>query len=202
MMIQIVEDIFSSDQLEIINKAIEGVSIPTTDEEQYITSAENNGTGLAEELGRIQIGNISDLLPQKIIDTLDSIGKSAVEYPVQMDHILYTEYNKKYGKPNLPPHFDGDTNDFIINMQLSSNTSWDLGLNFNTYTLKDNSALIFNGNTEIHWRKHKEFQDGEYVKMLFIRFYNLEKRSDYSHVPMNQAHDIFKDVRLFRDNLQ
>lgn len=201
MIVQLVENVFSSDQIKTIHEGVSSIVIPTIGNGQYISSKYNAGTGLDKDLGRLQIGNIANIFNDNdIIDTLSSIGKKAADYPVILDHILYTEYSNKYGSPNLPPHFDGDKNDFIINMQLSSNTSWDLGLNLQTYTLKDNSALIFNGNTEIHWRKHKEFKDGEYVKMLFARFYNAEKRSDYSHLPTNAGHDIFKNVSAFRDS--
>jgi hypothetical protein len=201
-MIKLVENIFSPGQLKHIHEAIANYVIPTIDNGEYIASSDNLGTGLDVALGRLSIGDIGKQLNEDIKDRLTSIAEDFVDYPIRMDHILYTEYSNKYGKPNLPPHFDGDTNDFIINMQLSSNTSWDLGLNLQAYTLKDNSALIFNGNTEIHWRKHKEFKDGEYVSMLFTRFYNLEKRSDYSHLTLDGGDNIFKDARDFRDSFK
>jgi hypothetical protein len=87
-------------------------------------------------------------------------------------------------------------------MQLEANTSWDLGLNTTTYTLEDNSALVFNANTEIHWRVKKDFKPGEYVRMMFVRFYNEENPSDYSHLNLTQTHDIFKDARELRDSLK
>jgi hypothetical protein len=90
----------------------------------------------------------------------------------------------------------------IINYQLESNTSWELGLDLQTYTLEDNSALVFNANTNVHWRTHKDFKEGEYVKMLFIRFYNSEVRSDYSYVPMNQTDKAFIEARALRDSLK
>ena len=111
------------------------------------------------------------------------------------------EYNSIYGKPNLRTHVDGDTNDLIINIQLDSNTVWDMGLNQKTYTLSDNSALVFNANKEIHWRVHKEFKEGEYVKMLFVRFCNPENMSDYSYLPHHPDDEMFKEAREFRDSL-
>lgn len=201
-MIKLVENIFSPGQLKHIHEVISNYVIPTIDNGEYIASSDNMGTGLDVALGRLSIGDIGNLLNEDVKDTLNSIAKNFVDYPVMMDHILYTQYSNKYGKPNLPPHFDGDTNNFIINMQLFSNTSWDLGLNARAYTLKDNSALIFNGNAEVHWRKHKEFKDGEYVSMLFARFYNEEKRPDYSHLTLDGNDDIFKDARDFRDSFK
>lgn len=179
-----VDNIFSWDELQILNN-IEAPHQPEVD----------------DYLGRIYFGDIKSRLTQEMKDKLYKIVDDISDAPLVMDHALYVEYNAKYGRPNLPPHFDGDTNDLIINMQIASNTDWDLGLNLDIRKLADNSALVFNGNTEIHWRPHKEFQEGEYVKMLFIRFYNSAKRSDYSHLPNHPDSEIFKEVREFRDSL-
>ena len=133
-------------------------------------------------------------MTDEMIEKLYTIAKQASDLPLAMTNTQVTEYSIEYGEPNLPPHFDGDTNDLIINMQLESNTSWDLGLNTETYAIEDNSAVVFNGNTEVHWRPHKEFKEGEYVRMMFVRFYNKEKPSDYSYLPNNQTDDIFKSA--------
>jgi hypothetical protein len=180
-----IDNLFSLEQMSIINNAI---SIPSE--------------GIDSTLGRSCIWDIKHSFNQDIKDTLENIVKNITGAPLAMDHALYVEYSAKYGQPNLPPHFDGDTNDLIINTQLESNTSWDIGLNLETYTLKDNSAVIFNGNTEIHWRPHKEFKEGEYVRMLFIRFYNTENRSDYSYLPNHPSDPVFDKARAFRDSLK
>ena len=184
MSITRVDNIFSWNEMQLLNEIV-----PTYEAEVDAT------------LGRIYIGDIKNSLTQEMKDKLYKIVDDISDAPLVMDHALYVEYNAKYGRPNLPPHFDGDTNDLIINMQIASNTHWDLGLNLDIHRLADNSALVFNGNTEIHWRVHKEFQEGEYVKMLFIRFYNSVNRPDYSYLPNNQLDEIFKEVREFRDSL-
>jgi hypothetical protein len=180
-----INNIFSWEQMQFINEALS-----TYDTYDDYT------------LGRIYVDDMKNSFTQEIKDKLYKIVDDITDAPLVIDHALYAEYNGKYGQPNLPPHFDGDTNDLIINIQLSANTRWDLGLNLETYQLEDNSAMVFNGNTEIHWRPHKEFQDGEYVKMLFVRFYNSSRRSDYTHLPMNQIDEVFKEVREYRDSLR
>jgi hypothetical protein len=85
-------------------------------------------------------------------------------------------------------------------MQIDANTVWPLGLNLDVYELENNSALIFNANKEIHWRTHKEFKDGEYVNMMFVRFSHSEYLSDYSHLDLIQNDPIFTDIRAFRDS--
>ena len=155
---------------------------------------------LNDELGRLVFGNIKDALTRQTCIRLLDIAKTVTDLPLLISSAIYVEYSPLYGKPNLPPHFDADTNDLILNIQLESNTDWLLGLNLETYLLKDNSALIFNGNKEIHWRVHKEFKEGEYVKMLFVRFSNPNNPSDYSHLNLLQDNDIFKEARKFRDS--
>lgn len=188
------KNLFSLEELEIINKIISHVNIPVQANGEYVNFESNGGTGLCERLGRLQIGNISYDLPKDIVDKLTKIANTQSEVPLIMSHAMYVEYSGKHGSPNLPPHFDRDTNNLIINLQLSSNTHWDLGINVDTYRLEDNSALIFNGNTNIHWRVHKEFQEDEYVKMLFIRFHDPKNRPDYSHLSNDQDYEAFKEA--------
>ena len=153
-----------------------------------------------KDLGRVDGLDLGKHLWPKTLDKLNAIAKDVSGLPLKMTHAMTVEYSNLYGKPNLPPHFDGDTNDLIINIQLQANTVWDMGLNQNVYTLDDNSALVFNANKEIHWRVHKEFKDGEYVRMVFVRFYNPENITDYSYQRLSQVHPIFKEAREFRDS--
>lgn len=180
-----INNIFSPEELDLI------INITPTDEDM-----------IDENLGRILLYSVISSLTKEMKNKLYAIVSNISDVPLMIDHALCVEYSSKYGKPNLPPHFDGDTNNLIVNMQISSNISWDLGINLETYKLEDNSAIIFNANTEIHWRVHKEFQEGEYVRMLFVRFYDPQNRPDYSYLPNNQIHEVFKEARELRDNLQ
>ena len=156
-----------------------------------------------EELGRFHIEGV--FLPEHIQKKLE--GLVNLERPEPLESLemlnppLYVEYNAKYGQPNLQPHVDGDFTDFIIDFQLESNTAWPLGLNEEVYPLEDNEALLFNPNTNIHWRPRKDFQPGEYVKMIFFRFFSKTNKSDYSHLPHNPADPMFASVHKFRDSL-
>jgi len=192
-------NVFTDNELAYINNLINSFDIPLNDDGSYVSFKDNNGTGICEELGRIQIGTlpISDEIRSKLI----SIANQISEIPLELDHFLYAEYNNKYGVPVLPAHFDHDTNDLVFDFQLDSNTSWDLGVDKAVYSLENNSALIFNANKHIHWRPHKVFSEGEYVKMIFARFFNPVERSDYSNLDYTINHDVFKEVNEFRDSL-
>jgi hypothetical protein len=186
MPITLINNIFSKDDIDHINKTIS-----------------DSGFKISLNLGRRRTkDNLKDTLSPKIIDKFYDIVKNITDTPLTMTGVMSVEYSCLYGRPNLPPHFDGDSNEIIINMQVSSNTSWDIGLNLEVYSMEDNSALIFNPNKEIHWRTHKEFKEGEYVRMLFVRFCNLEEIKDNSELfNLSKDDPIFKDIIDLRDQL-
>jgi hypothetical protein len=193
-----INNFFSDLELKDINKSIaETVDFNATYNE-YDVNQFNAIVTTHKDLSRLQ-ATID--IPNKIKNRLRKMCSDLLGFQVQIDGILYVRYSNLYGDPNLPPHFDGDTNNLVIDYQLYSNTSWDLGINLNTYSLENNSALLFNANEYIHWRPHKTFNDGEYVDMIFIRFFNLHNRPNYEHLRYSQSDDIFKEVNIFRDSL-
>ena len=185
MSITLIDDIFSQDDLEHIYEFVS-----------------NSELVVDSTLGRVKVDEVMSAITDSTSNKLHDIVANTTNTNLQMGGVVYVEYSNLYGIPNLPPHVDADSTDILINIQLESNTVWELGLNLKTYSLKDNSGLLFNPNENIHWRVHKEFLDGEYVKMLFIRFYNSANFSDNSHLPNNENHDMFKEAREFRDSLR
>ena len=113
----------------------------------------------------------------------------------------YVEYSSEYGEPNLNPHYDGDFNEFIIDYQFQSNTSWPLGVDLELHELQDNSAILFRPNGSAHWRPRKTFQPGEYVRMFFFRFFDPNNPADNSHLPNHHQDEAFSEVNAFRDSL-
>lgn len=183
--INYIENLFSTAELEEINLYI-------NDSKQIVNDT---------DLGRLKI-TLDKISNDKFIENLEYKASHLVKKDMVLSHIMYVEYSNKSGQPNLPPHFDGDTNSLVFDYQLESNTSWDLGLGTKTYPLIDNSALIFNANKNIHWRPYKDFKDGEYIKMVFFRFYDKHNRIDYTHLNYRQDHPIFQDVRDYRESLR
>ena len=181
--ISIATNIFSEEEIESLYETIKA-----------------NEPEIHGELGRIQYNLLLNTIRSKTVDKLNDVVKEVTDLPLQIRSATYVEYNSLYGKPNLPPHLDADTNDLILNIQIESNTDWAIGLNLKAYDIKDNSALVFNPNKEIHWRAHKEFKDGEYVRMLFIRLFNPDSPSDYSHLDLLQDDEMFTDAIAFRDS--
>lgn len=183
MNIEYIEDLFSAEELEILNNCIK---------ESEVVSDDN-------ELGRLKI--TLNTVPPEIEKKLEKIASNILKKEMKTSHILYVEYSNKFGQPNLPPHFDADKNSLVFDYQLEANTNWDLGVGTKNYPLKDNSALLFNANENIHWRPIKEFKDGEYVRMIFFRLYDKNNRISYKHLDYKQGDPIFQEAIRFREGL-
>lgn len=195
-----VNEVFSDLELEILYELINSIVIPINQDGSYIyeTGSNEEICTVSSSLGRLQA---SFMTPPIICDKIFSIGQSIFTQDLVVSGMTYVEYNKKYGTPNLPPHFDGDASSFIVNYQLSSNTDWDIGVDLKKYNMEDNSALIFDPNKNIHWRTHKEFEDNEYVKMIFFRLQIKGQLPDNSSLRYSLDHEAYKKVNEFRDSL-
>lgn len=195
-----VNNLFSSPELELLYILINSIVIPINDDGTYIYDTDNGQEpyAISKDLGRLQT---SFQTPYKLCEKLLNIAKNISLKELSLSGMTYVEYNKKYGTPNLPPHFDGDISEVIINYQLSSNTSWDIGLDTKIYKIEDNSALVFNPNKNIHWRPHKTFNEDEHVKMIFFRFCSKENRIDNSHLRYSLDHEIYDEANRIRNGL-
>jgi hypothetical protein len=192
MNVKKIDNIFTQEEVQIL-----------IDKLKYLESLpKDSGAVLIDKsLGRLLFPVLEEI-PMSIKEKLFYIAESFSFKGLSLAGANAVEYSNKYGIPNLPVHYDHDSNDLIINFQLLSNTKWEVGVDLNLYELEDNSALIFNANEYTHWRPHKIFQDKEFVKMIFFRFRNYNIPSDYSHLQYDINHPIFSEVNKFRDSLK
>jgi hypothetical protein len=198
MSIKKVNNLFSEEELLYFYKIIDNIK-NTVNKDAACVYDDKSGFSISKDLGRLQftMKRIEEGIVKKLIEIANSFSHSSLDYSSG----VYVKYSSEYGFPNLPPHFDGDANDLIINYQISSNTSWDIGIDLETHVMEDNSALVFNPNKNIHWRPHKVFAEGEYVRMIFFRFQDVANVLDNSHLKYSSNHEIFKNVNEFRDSL-
>ena len=181
------DNVFSENTVKILQSFFKNSKVQQLQEEygRMLYFGPHSNHSLAEEKIELELTKkINDLLKE----TLPVVEISAC-----------VEYSAKYGEPGLPPHFDGDPTDLIVNYQLEANTDWPLGLDTKTVKLDNNSALLFNPNTSIHWRPIKKFKEGEYVKMIFFRFIDPVNPTDNSNVRFDQTHKVFDEARKVRD---
>jgi hypothetical protein len=209
---EIIDDLLSEKEISIFNNITKDLEAPKDEYGNFIFDDQDSYISVSKYLGRIQfnINNIGDLFPVKNLELADKLltirltklANSISGLDLTLSSITYVEYSSRYGTPSLPPHYDGDNNDLIINYQFDSNTRWDLGVNFETYEIKNNSALVFNPNKTAHWRPNKIFNDGDFVKMIFFRFAKKENPTDYSDLQKFWPNDeVFKNICEFRNSL-
>jgi hypothetical protein len=140
-------------------------------------------------------------LNKNLYAKLNSIVKEVWDVSLIFGGVNYVEYNKEFGVPFLPPHFDGDSSELIVNFQLSSNTTWQVGVDLELFTLEDNSAILFHPNESVHWRPNKIFNNGEYVKMMFFR-YSANPPKNYSHMNLSVDDVRFNEINNLRDKIK
>jgi hypothetical protein len=209
---EIIDDLLSEKEISIFNNITKDLEAPKDEYGNFIFDDQDSYISVSKYLGRIQfnINNIGDLFPVKNLELADKLltirltklANSISGLDLTLSSITYVEYSSRYGTPSLPPHYDGDNNDLIVNYQFDSNTRWDIGVNFETYEIKNNSALVFNPNKTAHWRPNKIFNDGDFVKMIFFRFAKKENPTDYSDLQKFWPNDeVFKNICEFRNSL-
>lgn len=180
----IIKNVLSQEQIDVIQELIAGC--PTRERQEIY------GRYMYHDVIWKERATFRETILEKVIELT---GK-----PYRVVGSVTAEYTAEAGKPNLPPHFDGDQTDLIMTYQLSSNRQWGVGVDLKVYDLEDNDGVIFHPNECIHWRPHVEFKDGEFVRVMFIRF-ALPQMSDYSHMMFSQNSPIFDEVKAFRDSL-
>lgn len=98
-------------------------------------------------------------------------------------------------KPNLIPHCDMTFKEprYTFDYQIGGNTTWPLVVEGKEFTLKNNQALTFSGTHQVHWRKLKEFADGEKVDMVF---FHLKQRHSEPY-PQEVTDEVMKKMEYY-----
>jgi hypothetical protein len=157
----IVEDFLTQEEIDTIYKSLE------TSYKKYVM----------ETFGQ----QVSDFrLPQSVIDKIINVCEdiSGVKGLV-LEAYQFSRYEKfvrpdgVVSNPRLFPHYDTFAEPrFTFDYQIKSNTSWPLVVEEKEMVLSDNQALTFSGTHQIHWRTNKQFQDGEFIDMIFCHLSN------------------------------
>jgi hypothetical protein len=112
-------------------------------------------------------------LDNDIIDSFStSLRLNGFDKYIYTNSTSYAEYSLKYGNPKLPEHRDNPSTveHIVVDYQLDSNINWPVIIDNTEYAMQENSMLIFDGVKQYHSRPRIIFKDGEFVKVLLIRF--------------------------------
>lgn len=112
-------------------------------------------------------------LPQNIVDTIVEAARSITNLDIELRELSFARYSTAMGgKPLLFPHLDETFKEprLTFDIQVDATIDWPLVVEGREFTLKNNQALTFSGTHQVHWRKHIEFSDSDYVDMIFCHF--------------------------------
>lgn len=144
-----------------------------------------------------------DLLPKNVITILEAKASEIYGKDLNLYAVAFGQYNKKFGQPKLPPHIDEVPSQFTIDYQLDGNVSWSIIIEGYEYTLKNNSILTFEGEHVLHWRPKKDFQDNEFLDLMWFQFidknhwsYKTDIRPDFKEYKklFKEKMDIWESV--------
>jgi hypothetical protein len=118
-------------------------------------------------------------LPDSIKNKVSTLANKIYGNNVKLEEICFARYSKEYGKfPVLTPHYDNTFKEsrVTLDVQLKSNIDWPIIIQDKSFTLKDNQAITFSGTNQIHWREYQEFNDSDFIEMLFCHFSLEDKK--------------------------
>lgn len=112
-------------------------------------------------------------LPQNIVDKIVARAQSISDTPIKLRELSFARYSYDSGhKPALIPHTDETFKEprLTFDIQLKSSRPWAIVVEGVPYTLEDNQALVFAGTHQVHWREKIEFEQDDYMDMIFCHF--------------------------------
>jgi hypothetical protein len=107
-------------------------------------------------------------------------------------------YSPKFGTPKLLPHIDDFAGQVVFDYQIASNIVWPLIVNEQRYVLKNNDALIFEGEKDGHWRQKITFLDDSFVLMFIVNLIDDEHWFNFSNQNPKSIDLINQEIKELR----
>lgn len=174
MQSKIIENIFSDSQINELKKLRDTLST----------------TSVSKRWPGREVKPLPDinLLSNEVKEILQNIVLSNYIKPLKLYAVAFGRYSKEFGIPKLGPHIDEVPSQFTLDYQLDGNIEWPLNIEGEEYLLKNNNALIFEGESVLHWRPKRNFVDGEFLDLMWFQFieddhwaYKTDLRPDYNN---------------------
>lgn len=170
---KLVEDFFTKEEIEeiktVIARQLSSKSMVNNEDQNFV---DQNNIVQQDHTGRIVMQGLQHVMPKHIVTKMNRFALTLWDYEVapELVGITYNNWNKKYGHPTLPPHYDKGSIGLLIDYQIDSTTNWDLWVDGERFSMPDNSVVAFVPTRQVHWRTHRPFEDGEEVSLLFFEY--------------------------------
>ena len=110
-------------------------------------------------------------LPDNVVQKLTAQAQATTDRIIELRELSFARYSAGL-KPKLHPHLDTVFKEprLTFDVQVGGNVSWPIIVEGRDYVLKNNEALTFAGTHQIHWRPKMDFEEGQYLDMIFCHF--------------------------------
>jgi hypothetical protein len=114
-------------------------------------------------------------LPDNIVKKVTEIARAETGLDLELRELSFARYSK-FGsedvEPKLFPHLDETFKEprITFDIQVESTIDWPIVVEGNSFTLKDNQAIIFSGTHQVHWREKVKFDMSDHTDMIFCHF--------------------------------
>lgn len=130
-----------------------------------------------EDSGRYIISS-SNLFKEKkfinIINKIELIVEKTFNKKMKVVTAGFHLYKRSFGEPKLEPHIDDYAGEVVFDYQISSTIEWPIRINKQNFILKDNDAIMFEGESTPHSRVPVVFGGSDYVLMFIANLISEE----------------------------
>lgn len=166
----------------------------------YLDIIKNSEDGqIFKESGR-KIIFLKNLQNNIIIKKIEHMVGNKYNKRLKVGTAAYHIYSLKYGIPECKPHIDDYIGEFVFDYQLDANIDWKLKINKNEYSLSNNDAVSFMGESVPHGRKNIYFQKNDHVIMLIVNLVSEEHWSNFSKKNPVSKEIIMEKIKKIRDD--
>ena len=187
---KIIDDVFSDDQIKEI------ILLMNNHPKNKIRVQPWGGQALFDQL------NVS---PDIYASLLKAANKNFNE-KLEIVFVSFARYSYEYGyKLKLFPHFDQDEfneQTMILDVQIKSNSDWDLIIEGAKISLKDNQGVLFSATEQLHWREMKELSRDSEINMVFCWLKPENKRlvtDEFKEMMNIRAENLRKETGIYSD---
>lgn len=116
------------------------------------------------------------IFPDEIHERLYELAADNFSKTAKQSYIRSAKYSGFLNPPpNLLAHLDDNACSYTIDYQLSSNVDWQIHVNGEAFNLKDNWAVVYDGENDLHWRESFPSRNPmSFVHMIFFHFVEPE----------------------------
>lgn len=135
-----------------------------------------------------------------IIEKIEKIVEENFNKKMKVVTTGFHLYKKCFGEPRLTPHIDDYAGEVVFDYQLDATIDWPIRINKENYILKNNDAVMFEGELVPHSRPEINFNGLDYV-LVFIA--NLVSESHWFNdgkINPKDQNIIMKEILKIRED--